>query len=118
MTIIDAVFAASPFVRYVALYRKGVLESRQKSGLSEASAGESDKYEELIVNPTLISLLRQRGNIDCGGFDWALVRYGHFTEFVLPLNDGHLSVGIEPSADALAVAGAIRGMPEVTAALP
>ena len=53
--------------RYVALYRKGELVSRQKSQVAGASAAESDKYEELFVNPTLLKLARQRGNLDCGG---------------------------------------------------
>lgn len=106
--MIDAVFAASPAVRYVAVYRGGRLESRQREGLVGASASESDKYEELIVNPTAITLLRQRGAIDCGGLDHVLIRYGNFTEYVQPLADGHLSVGIEPGVDAAAVVRAIR----------
>ena len=108
MLSLDAVFAVSPAVRYVALYRNGKLESRQRGGLVGASAGESDKYEELIVNPTLIKLLEQRGNIDCGGMQYVLIRYGNFMEYVQPLPDGHLSVGIEPEADAAAVAAEIR----------
>ncbi len=115
--MIDAVFAVSPAVRYVALYRRGILESRQRSGLAGASASESDKYEELIVNPTLLTLLRQRGEIDCGGLDHVLIRYGNFTEYVQPLVDGHLSVGIEPDADAAAVAVRIRAAAKVKAAL-
>lgn len=118
MSMHDAIFGTSPAVRYVALYRNGTLESRQRAGIATPSAGESDKYEELIVNPTLITLLRQRGNIDCGGLDWVLVHYGHFAEFVLPLKDGHLSVGIEPDADALSLAATIRSLPAVAAALP
>jgi len=113
----DAIFGTSLAVRYVAVYRNGTLESHQRPGIATPSAGESDKYEELIVNPTLITLLRQRGDIDCGGLDWVLVRYGHFVEFVLPLKDGHLSVGIEADTDVVAVARAIRALPALTAAL-
>jgi len=112
----DAVFGVSPAVRYVAVYRNGSLSSRQRAGIAGASAGESDKYEELIVNPTLVTLLRQRGEIDCGGVDYALIRYGNFFEFVVPLRDGHLSVGIEPTADAMALAGAICALPAVSEA--
>ncbi len=101
---LQSIFDRSPSIRYVAVYRNGELVSGQRPGLANASESESDKYEELIVNPTLITLLRQRGNIDCGGMDFALVRYGHFFEFILPVSDGHYSVGIEPAADALAVA--------------
>ena len=113
MSLHDAVFAVSPAVRYVAVYRNGSLSSRQRAGIAGASAGESDKYEELIVNPTLITLLRQRGEIDCGGLGHVLIRYGNFFEAVVPLKDGHLSVGLEPAADAAALVGAICALPQV-----
>ncbi len=116
MSLDEAVFAVSPAVRYVAIYRNGTLSSHQRPGIANASAGESDKYEELIVNPTLITLLRQRGEIDCGGLDYALVRYGNFLELVVPLGDGHLSVGVEPDADAAFVADAICRLAPVVAA--
>ncbi len=91
-------FQVSPAIRYVALYLNGTLTSAERPGLVGASAAESDKYEELLVNPTLLRLVTQRGNIDCGGAKYVLVRYGHFFELVLPLEDGHLSVGLEPTA--------------------
>ncbi len=117
MSELDEVFAVSSDVRYVALYRRGELASRQRAGLAGASASESDKYEELIVNPTVITAVRQRGNIDCGGLDYVIIRYGGFFEFVQPLRDGHLSVGIEKAADVLAVAARIRALGWVAAAL-
>lgn len=110
VTLLDAVFAVSPAVRYVALYQEGQLTSRQRSDLVAASASESDKYEELIVNPTLITLVRQRGEIDCGGLEYVLIRYGNFFEFVQPLRNGHLSVGIEMTADVAALAAEIRAL--------
>lgn len=116
MTLLEAVFGASPAVRYVALYRNGTLSSRQRADIASPSAGESDKYEELIVNPTLITLLRQRGDIDCGGLRHVVIRYGNFLELVVPLRDGHLSVGVEPQADPTAVAAAICELPLVAEA--
>ena len=59
----------------------------------------SDRYEELLVNPALLKLASQRGNIDCGGLDYLLVRYGNFFQFVLPESWGHVSVCIEADAD-------------------
>jgi hypothetical protein len=117
MSILPAVFAVSPAIRYVALYQGGELQSQQRSGIAGASAGESDKYEELIVNPTLVTLIRQRGNIDCGGLDFVVIRYGSFFEYVQPLRDGHLSVGMEPGADVLGLVAAIRALPPVAQAL-
>ena len=74
----DALFNLSLQVRYVAVYRHGELSLRQRPNLSLASAPESDRYEELLVNPTLLTLTRQRGDIDCGGLSYVVVRYGNF----------------------------------------
>ena len=95
------VLGLSSAVRYVAIYHAGQLASAARPDLENASSSESDKYEELLVNPTLITLIRQRGNIDCGGLEYVLIRYGSFFEFVAPLDDGHVSVGIETSGDPL-----------------
>jgi hypothetical protein len=112
MSTIDQIFAVSTAVRYVALYRKGELVSRQRGGLSDASASESDRYEELFVNPTLLTLVRQRGNLDCGGARFVVVRYGHFYQLVIDLTDGHASVCFELSANPLDRAEAIRAICE------
>ncbi len=96
---LDRILDLSPDVRYVAIYRRGILASRTRANLSGPSSAESDKYEELIVNPTLLTLARQRGNIDCGGLQYLLIRYGHFFEFVAAIEDGHVSVGLEPTTD-------------------
>ena len=85
---IDQILAVSPAVRYVALYRGGRLTSRQRSAVSDASASESDRYEELFVNPTLLTLVRQRGNLDCGGAQFVLVHYGNFYQLVLDCMTG------------------------------
>ncbi len=97
--LIDRCFDLSPDVRYVAVYRDGKLRSRERAGVAGASATESDRYEELLVNPTVLTLVRQRGNIDCGGARWVLIRYGNFFAFVFPATGGHVAVGFEPTAD-------------------
>ncbi|NYF53887.1 hypothetical protein [Tunturiibacter gelidoferens] len=105
---IDQIFAVAPAIRYVALYRQGHLTSRQRSAISGASASESDRYEELFVNPTLLTLARQRGNLDCGGAKFVLVGYGNFYQLVLDLPDGHASICFELSSNPLNYADAIR----------
>jgi len=90
------VFALSPDVRYVATYVDGRLDLAARSA-ANASAADSDRYEELLVNPTLLTLARQRGDIDCGGLAFLLVRYGHFFQLVVPVVGGHVSVAVEPS---------------------
>ena len=101
--MIDEIFAISDDIRYVAIYRDGQLESKSKGNAEGASSSESDRYEELLVNPTLLKAASQRGNIDCGGLDYLLVRYGNFFQFVLPVSWGHVSVCIERRADPITI---------------
>ena len=98
-SLIRRLFALGPEVRYVAIYRKGRLAMRQRPGLRGASSSESDKYEELIVNPTLLKLVTQRGEIDCGGVKFVVIRYGNFFQTVFPVPDGHVGVGLETTAN-------------------
>jgi hypothetical protein len=97
--MINDIFALSNDVRYVAIYRDGHLETKSKEGTIDASSSDSDRYEELLVNPTLITLATQRGNIDCGGMDYLIIKYGNFFQFVLPTNWGHISVCIDKNSD-------------------
>ena len=107
---IDRIFAVSPEIRYVALYRNGAIESHQRPGLENASTSESDKYEELIVNPTLLKCAAQRGNLDCGGLRGLVVAYGSFLVLVIPIRGGHLTVGFENSSNPLAYTDQLAGM--------
>jgi hypothetical protein len=91
----EAMFTLSPAIRYVALERGGQVELRERAGLTDASASESDRFEELLVNPTLLELARRRGEIDCGGLDYLVVAYGNFFQLVTPVDGGHASVAIE-----------------------
>lgn len=109
-SLINRVFDISPVVRYVAVYRDGILQSQVRPGLEGASSSESDKYEELIVNPVLLTLVRQRGNIDCGGAQYVCIRYGNFYEYVQPIRGGHISVGLEASADPIRLAPGIQNL--------
>ncbi len=97
--IAETLFDSVREVRYVAIYRGGELELNVRPGIESASSSESDRYEELLVNPALLTLLRQRGEIDCGGLDHVLIRYGNFFQLVYPVRDGHVSVAIDPQAD-------------------
>lgn len=108
MSIAEEVFAVSEAVRYVARCRGGKLVSRQRGDAVGASSSESDKYEELLVNPTLPTLVKQRGNIDCGGAEFVVVRYGNFYQLVIDLPDGHVSVCFELGSNPLEHADRIR----------
>jgi hypothetical protein len=108
--MIKEIFAISDDIRYVAIYRDGQLESDSKSSTQGASSSESDRYEELLVNPTLLKLAAQRGNIDCGGLDYLLIKYGNFFQFVLPTYWGHVSVCIEKSAEPIAIGMKVKSL--------
>jgi len=106
--LIDDLMDVSEAIRYVAVYLDGNLESSARTETKGASSSESDRYEELLVNPAILTLARQRGNIDCGGSEYVLIRYGNFFQFVLPLSNGHVSVCIEPDAEPISLGAQIR----------
>lgn len=91
-------FELSERIRYVAIYDGDELSMKQRNNISNVSSNESDKYEELLVNPVLIKLASQRGNIDCGGLDYLIIRYGNFFVLLMPCGNGHVNLGIEPEA--------------------
>ena len=106
----DEILGISREIRYVAVYRDGQLSSRSRANTAGASGEESDKYEELLVNPTLLKLASQRGDIDCGGLGYLIIRYGNFFQFVLPTDWGHVSVCFEPTANPIALGGQVLRM--------
>lgn len=101
--MINKLFEISEDVRYVAIYQDGHLNTRSKDNTVGSSSSESDKYEELLVNPIMLKAASQRGNVDCGGLDYLLIRYGDFYQFILPVSWGHVSVCIEKEADPIAI---------------
>jgi len=106
----EKIFAISKDIRYVAIYADDKLVSSERPGIENTSSSESDKYEELIVNPTLLKLVTQRGNIDCGGARYVIIRYGSFYEYVMPIKNGHLSVGIESGTNIMSIVDAIQDL--------
>ena len=100
----EAIFELGSHIRYVAFGSGQDVELQQREGLANASDAGSDFFEELLVNPTLITLARQRGELDCGGLRCIIIGYGNFEEVVVPTAYGHVSVGIELGADPVAVA--------------
>ena len=107
--LVKAVFSLSKDIRYVAIYQNKELVQASRPGRDNASGSESDKYEELIVNPAVLTLVEQRGDIDCGGVRFVLIRYGNFYQLVAPLANGHISICIEPHADPLELVEPIQG---------
>ena len=110
MTIASRVFKLSLDIRYVALYANGALSMSQRPELDFASDSKSDRYEELLVNPALLTLAGQRGEIDCGGLDFVIVSYGNFHQLVIPFQQGHISVAFEKTANPFQYVSQIQAM--------
>lgn len=97
--IIDDLFSHFGQIRYVAIYTNNELILRQKEVIPDSSSSQTDQYEELLVNPTLLTAARQRGNIDCGGLRYLIVGYGNFYQLLKEINAGHISICINKDTD-------------------
>jgi hypothetical protein len=97
--IIDDHFNFLLEIRYVAIYQNDELTFKQRKQTSDSSSSDTDKYEELLVNPTLLTIARQRGNIDCGGLKFIIVGYGNFYQLVKEIKNGHISICLEKNVD-------------------
>lgn len=102
------IFSLSTSICYVAQLRNGQLHQKQRDNLHSASSSETDKYEELFVNPALMTLVRQRGEIDCGGASFVVVGYGNFKQLIIALTDGHVSVAFEHATEPIDFVEAIK----------
>lgn len=96
---IDKILKSRKEIRYVAFYDNEKLETVTKSSSANASSSETDKYEELIVNPTVLKITKQRGDIDCGGLRYVLIRYGNFFQYVREMGKGHISICLDENAN-------------------
>src|SRR5881409_3915859 len=100
----EAIFGLGAHIRYVAFGDAQQVDTAQRDGVAGASDPGSDFFEELLVNPALLTLARQRGDLDCGGLRHLVVGYGNFNQVIVPRGSGHVSVCVELDADASAVA--------------
>jgi hypothetical protein len=113
-TLRQPIFDIGPQIRYVACGEGQRVETAQRDGIADASDASSDFFEELLVNPTLLTLARQRGELDCGGLRHVIVAYGNFNQVVVPAPWGHVSVCVERDADAEVVARQVALLIEQT----
>jgi hypothetical protein len=98
-------FPLDPGIRYVAVNQGGqIVEMKQKPGRPSHNPPETDRLEELLVNPTLLELARRRGELDLDGIRFVVIRYGPQYQLLFPYRDGHVSIGVELTADVTLVA--------------
>lgn len=67
-------------------------------GVDTETSQESNFFEELLVNPTVLELISRRGTLDCGGLEYVAIGYGHFIQLLIPLPNGHASLGVARDA--------------------
>ncbi len=98
-------FVLEPKIRYVAVNQAGnIIEMEQSPQHPSYNPHETDRLEELIVNPIVIDITRRRGNLDMKGMRYVVIRYGTQYQLIMPYKDGHLSIGIELEDDAHQIA--------------
>jgi hypothetical protein len=95
-------------IRYVAVRDGTAVDSWQRDGVADPSSSESDLYEELFTNPSLLATAEARGAVGCGGVRYLVVAYGQFSQIVIRNGvDGHVSICVESTADAERIAGEV-----------
>jgi len=98
-------FRTEPKIRYVAVNQKGkIVEMEQSPSHPSYNSSETDRIEELIVNPVVLELAARRGNLDMEGIRYVVIRYGTQYQLLMPYREGHLSVGVEKQDDPLEIA--------------
>ena len=107
-TIAAQLFPLNPGIRYVAVNQRGrVMEMTQNPLLPSHNPHDTDRMEQLLVNPAVLELVRRRGELDLDGIRFVVIRYGPQYQLLFPFRQGHLSVGVELDADVTAVAGKV-----------
>jgi hypothetical protein len=93
-------FALDSGIRYVAVNQRGaIVEMEQRSEWPSRNPPETDRMEELLVNPLLLEATKRRGDLDLDGVRYVIIRYGSQYQAIFPFEAGHVSVGIEPGSD-------------------
>jgi hypothetical protein len=101
----ERLFRLEPRIRYVALNQRAQIKEMRRSPLHPSTnPPESDRIEELIVNPIVLEIAARRGNIDMDGVRYVIIRYGTQYQLLLPYQDGHLSIGVNLEDDPIEIA--------------
>ena len=96
--LISAIFDLGG-IGYVALCSGQEVLLRMAPGLVSTTTEETNFYEELLVNPTLLKLASQRANLDCEGLRYIAIGYGKFVQLIMSVRDGHVSIGVSRKAN-------------------
>jgi hypothetical protein len=97
-------------IGYVALCCGQEVLLRQAPGMVSRTTAETNFYEELLVNPTLLKLASQRADLDCGGLNYVAIGYGDFVQLIMLTKDGHVSLGISRKAHTGELAARVKAV--------
>ena len=101
-------FDLDPHIRYVAVNQGGnIVEMEQNPEWPSYNPPDTDRMEELLVNPVVLELTRRRGDLDLEGVRYVVIRYGLQYQLVFPYQLGHISIGVELKADVASVAAKV-----------
>jgi hypothetical protein len=96
------IFELDASIRYIAVNQGGeIVEMEQR--IATFNPVETDKMEELIVNPTVLNITKRRGDLDLEGVNFVLIKYGLQYQAIFNYRDGHVSVGIELVSNAISI---------------
>ncbi len=102
MKISPGIFELDPGIRYVAANQGGeIVEMEQR--LPSFNPDDTDRMEELLVNPTVLNITKRRGDLDLYGVSFIVIQYGLQYQAIFNYRDGHVSVGIESDSDAIGI---------------
>ena len=105
MPIADQLVRIDSRIRYVAVNQLGlIVEMAQSPAYPAYNSPETDRLEELIVNPTVLDMTRRRGEIDIGATRFVVIRYGVLYQILIPFASGHISISIDTTEDPLEIA--------------
>ena len=100
------VFELDSGIRYLAVNQEGeIVEMEQR--LPSHNPVETDRMEELLVNPTILEMTKRRGDLDLDGIRYIIIQYGLQYQAIFNYRNGHVSVGIESDSDAVGVVSKI-----------
>lgn len=109
LRLVSAIFDLGG-IGYVALCSGQEVLLRKAPGLVSTTTAESNFYEELLVNPTLLKLASQRAELDCEGLKYIAIGYGGFVQLIMLTSDGHISMGISRKANAAELAARVQSV--------
>lgn len=105
MSVSGDLFKLDENIRYVAVNQRGeIVEMEQNPRLPSHNPHDTDRMEELFVNPVVLELTRRRGQLDLDGIRFVVIRYGPFYQLLFPYKEGHLSLSLELHVDPSEVA--------------